>query len=167
LVIKHDDTDQIVCFFVSDERDVNINRLKERLKKNLPNYMVPTHFQQIEKMPTTPSGKQDKKALNTLFKPYSNCAVTDDEQNHSEYVQWCCSQFTSFLPDKKVGYESDFFESGGTPSLASSLLNRIRTDFSVKISFEKLSSNSNPVSLGELIESLIELQEELNNEIII
>ncbi|OWQ33887.1 pyoverdine sidechain peptide synthetase III, L-Thr-L-Ser component, partial [Pseudomonas sp. DrBHI1] len=37
--------------------------LKQHLKANLPDYMVPTHFLVLEQWPLTANGKLDRKAL--------------------------------------------------------------------------------------------------------
>ncbi|NIO83709.1 MAG: non-ribosomal peptide synthetase, partial [Candidatus Aminicenantes bacterium] len=37
--------------------------LREYLLHTLPDYMIPSYFIQVEKMPLTPSGKVDRKAL--------------------------------------------------------------------------------------------------------
>jgi len=37
--------------------------LKNHLKKHLPEYMVPNHFERIDEIPLTSSGKADRKAL--------------------------------------------------------------------------------------------------------
>lgn len=39
---------------------------REYLKTQVPNYMVPAHFIKVDKIPLTPNGKVDRKALNSL-----------------------------------------------------------------------------------------------------
>ena len=52
----------IVAYVV--ERDlVDFDALKLHLKRLLPDYMVPTHFQRLDAIPLTPTGKADRKAL--------------------------------------------------------------------------------------------------------
>ena len=43
--------------------EVEIGGLKQDLKKHLPDYSIPNHFEIIDKMPLTPNGKADRKAL--------------------------------------------------------------------------------------------------------
>jgi acyl-CoA synthetase (AMP-forming)/AMP-acid ligase II len=42
---------------------VDIGGLKQYLKKHLPDYSIPNHFVILDKMPLTPNGKTDRKAL--------------------------------------------------------------------------------------------------------
>ena len=43
--------------------DLTVSELKEYLRKQLPEYMIPSSFTQIDEMPLTSNGKVDKKAL--------------------------------------------------------------------------------------------------------
>jgi len=47
--------------------DLEVEGLKRYLKKHLPAYMIPNHFEKIDEMPLTPSGKADRKALPEPF----------------------------------------------------------------------------------------------------
>ena len=52
----------IVAYIVSKE-EPDLLQMKAFLKKSLPEYMVPNHFERIIEMPLTPSGKADRRAL--------------------------------------------------------------------------------------------------------
>ena len=52
----------IVAYLVS-KSGLDLNGLKEHVKRHLPDYMIPHRFEQIDAMPLTPSGKADRKAL--------------------------------------------------------------------------------------------------------
>ncbi len=52
----------IVAYFVA-ERGVDISALRNYISNHLPDYMVPSHFIRIEKIPLSPNGKLDRKAL--------------------------------------------------------------------------------------------------------
>lgn len=45
------------------EVEMEIDGLKQSLKKYLPDYCIPNHFEIVDKMPLTPSGKTDRNAL--------------------------------------------------------------------------------------------------------
>ena len=59
----------IVAYIVCRD-DVDVDDLKARAKRRLPDYMVPNHFERIDAMPLTSSGKADRKAL-----PYPSIAT--------------------------------------------------------------------------------------------
>jgi amino acid adenylation domain-containing protein len=53
---------RIVAYYRQDS-PVDLGELKERLKKSLPEYMIPGHFVALAEFPRTSSGKTDRKAL--------------------------------------------------------------------------------------------------------
>jgi len=52
----------IACYFTA-KKDIDLSRVREFLQERLMDYMIPTFFKQMEKMPVTVSGKIDRKAL--------------------------------------------------------------------------------------------------------
>ncbi|MDQ1350148.1 MAG: hypothetical protein QG657_449, partial [Acidobacteriota bacterium] len=64
VVLKEDESgdNTLVAYFVS-ELELSDTGLREYLLKVLPDYMIPAYFVQMDKIPLTPSGKVDKRAL--------------------------------------------------------------------------------------------------------
>ena len=54
--------DHLVAYYTVRE-EVSVDTLKEQMGRSLTHYMVPTIFVQMEKMPVSPNGKTDLKAL--------------------------------------------------------------------------------------------------------
>jgi len=63
VVKKYSESVILIIAYVVCKPDLDLEGLKQHLKKRLPDYMVPNHFEKIEAMPLTPSGKADRKAL--------------------------------------------------------------------------------------------------------
>ena len=55
---------KLTAYIVSPEQLV-VPELRDYLARKLPDYMIPSHFVQVEKIPLTPNGKVDKKSLET------------------------------------------------------------------------------------------------------
>lgn len=109
---KHGDK-VIYGYIVSDEK-VKISDIKYDLKKELPDYMIPSYIYQLERIPFTASGKVDRMAL-----------PKNDGENDSNYVAprneleaAICQIFSKLLDIKRVGAEDDFFMLGGHSLLA-------------------------------------------------
>ena len=89
---------------------------KAFLSPLLPEYMVPAFYTHLDKMPVTPGGKIDKRALP---KP----AITEDRSDYAAPETGAqiklCKLFEKALGREKVGIDDDFFGIGGT-SLAAS-----------------------------------------------
>jgi acyl-coenzyme A synthetase/AMP-(fatty) acid ligase len=73
LVKKYSDSVILIIAYVVCKPGVDFEGLKHHMRKQLPDYMIPNHFQKIEEIPVTPNGKADRKALPepALF---GNCA---------------------------------------------------------------------------------------------
>ena len=63
LVKKYSENIILIIAYVVCKSDLEVDGLKRHLKKYLPDYMIPNHFEKIGEMPLTPSGKADRKAL--------------------------------------------------------------------------------------------------------
>ena len=107
-----------LCAYFTANHPVDIDELKVEISKSLTQYMVPTAYLQLDKMPTSPSGKTDVKAL-----PEPVLSVT------TEYVapandleKQLCDIFADILQVERVGATDDFFELGGTSLVVTRLI---------------------------------------------
>ncbi|RVU51813.1 amino acid adenylation domain-containing protein [Pseudomonas syringae pv. syringae] len=130
---------QLAAYLVVEHHDDQLrDALKACLKESLPDYMVPTHFIVLDRMPLSANGKLDRKALP---KP-------DARQLQRQYVAPCTEQerqmaaiWADVLKVERVGLSDDFFELGGHSLLATQLISRIHTglgiDIPLRLIFEK------------------------------
>ncbi len=130
---------QLAAYLVVEHHDDQLrDALKACLKASLPDYMVPTHFIILDRMPLSANGKLDRKALP---KP-------DASQLQRQYVAPCTEQeqqmaaiWADVLKVERVGLSDDFFELGGHSLLATQLISRIHTglgiDIPLRLIFEK------------------------------
>ncbi|MBS7421323.1 amino acid adenylation domain-containing protein, partial [Pseudomonas syringae] len=130
---------QLAAYLVVEHHDDQLrDALKAFLKESLPDYMVPTHFIILDRMPLSANGKLDRKALP---KP-------DASQLQRQYVAPCSEQeqqmaaiWADVLKVERVGLSDDFFELGGHSLLATQLISRIHSglgiDIPLRLIFEK------------------------------
>jgi len=62
-VRKYSENVILIIAYLVCRSEVDIGGLKQYLKKHLPDYSIPNHFVILDKMPLTPNGKADRKAL--------------------------------------------------------------------------------------------------------
>ncbi len=109
VIRKLNGQDNLCAYFTAD-REIDIDALREELKKHLTHYMVPTAYLQMVEMPMTANGKTD---IRQLPEPVP---VTLSEYvapaNRTE--EFFCESFKKALNLDKVGATDDFFEIGGT-----------------------------------------------------
>ncbi|WP_246063153.1 condensation domain-containing protein, partial [Paenibacillus ehimensis] len=93
------------------ESELSAGEVRSALSQELPGYMVPSYFVQVERIPLTPNGKVDRRAL-----PAPEGSV----QTGTEYVaprsaveQALASVWQAVLGVEAVGVLDNFFELGG------------------------------------------------------
>ena len=91
--------------------------LKLFLNPLIPDYMMPSFFVHLEKMPVTPGGKIDKKAL--PVPEVTTTASTAYVEPVTAVQIKLCEIFEKALGIEKVGIEDNFFELGGSSLTAS------------------------------------------------
>lgn len=60
---KYSENVILIIAYLVCRSEVEIDGLKQHLKKYLPDYSIPNHIEILDRMPLTPSGKADRKAL--------------------------------------------------------------------------------------------------------
>ncbi|MCU0286176.1 MAG: amino acid adenylation domain-containing protein, partial [Acidobacteria bacterium] len=97
--------------------------LREYLEKRLPSYMLPSHFIELEKIPLTPNGKVDKKAL-----PLPTANSTGDYQPpRTEMEKKLVEIWQSVLGVPKIGINDNFFAIGGDSIKTIQIASRLNT----------------------------------------
>ena len=113
VVIDREDKDgnKFLCAYLVSDREMTVTELREQLSKELPDYMVPTYFMQLEKIPLTPNGKINRKALPEPDK--SLTAGNEYVPPENEVQQIIEDIWAKVLELEVVGVTSNFYELGG------------------------------------------------------
>jgi amino acid adenylation domain-containing protein len=103
----------------------SVNDLRAHLKAELPEYMVPSVFVSMDRLPLTPAGKLDRKALPRLddrrIGPQDDFAAPRDPLEKKLVDIWM-----KVLKIKRVGLRDNFFDLGGHSFAAIVLLSEVR-----------------------------------------
>ncbi len=101
-------------------------RLRERLARSLPDYMIPRHFIRLQQLPLTTSGKINRRSL-----PRPHIQGEDprgvgprSEEEKKVAALWC-----DLLGVERVGIHDNFFEIGGHSLLVMRMAARLRQIF--------------------------------------
>ncbi|HKV09099.1 MAG TPA: amino acid adenylation domain-containing protein [Thermoanaerobaculia bacterium] len=108
--------------------------LKDFLGERLPDYLVPSSFVAVPALPTTPSGKVDRRAL-AAAGPAPRAAASGPRTVMEDLL---AAIWTEVLGVEHVRGEDGFFDLGGHSLLATRLLGRVRESFGVELPLRAL-----------------------------
>ncbi len=117
IIRKLNGQDNLCAYFTADT-EINIDSLRDELKKHLTHYMVPTAYLQMNEMPMTANGKTDTKLLPDPV-PVSLGEYVAPANATEEFF---CESFRKTLKLERVGATDDFFEIGGTSLVVTSVV---------------------------------------------
>ncbi|KEI98762.1 hypothetical protein N496_03920 [Clostridium botulinum A2B3 87] len=109
---------KLVAYIVMDDDEYfQLDLIKDYLKKNLPDYMIPSKFIVMDKLPVTLNGKINRKELPAPdFSINLNNEILVEPKN---YIQKkLASIWREVLKIDKVGIRNKFFELGGDSILS-------------------------------------------------
>jgi amino acid adenylation domain-containing protein len=140
-----------LCGYFVSSRNISTSELREYLLKKLPDYMIPSYFVQVEKIPITPNGKIDRKSLPAPEIKIGEGYVAPRNKMEETLVEiW--SEILGLEKDL-LSIDSNFFELGGHSLKAISMANEIHKTFGVKITIQKLFRYSSIARVADLIKS--------------
>ncbi|NIM17870.1 MAG: amino acid adenylation domain-containing protein, partial [Candidatus Aminicenantes bacterium] len=116
---------------VSTDRKLDSAELRTYLSGTLPDYMVPSYFVLIEKIPLTPTGKIDRKALLEFDVKFEHeYAAPGNEREELLVKIW--SEVLA-VEESRIGIDDNFFALGGHSLSAVRLVSRIHKAFNIEI----------------------------------
>ncbi len=111
---------QLVAYLVNEGEEPT--DLKAWLLSSLPEYMVPTHFVTLAKLPVTANGKLDRKALPLPDAAPQQAFVAPE----SELQKALAAIWSDVLGAPQVGLDDNFFELGGDSIISIQVVSRAR-----------------------------------------
>ncbi|PYI65156.1 non-ribosomal peptide synthetase [Arthrobacter livingstonensis] len=111
--------DQLLGYITSED-EVDTAAIRAAIRHSLPDYMVPSAIVRIPRIPLTPNGKLDTKAL-----PEPDTGSTSAAP-HNDAERTVSEAFLEVLGLDEVGRDDDFFELGGHSLLATRLVAVLR-----------------------------------------
>ncbi|MEN3304155.1 MAG: hypothetical protein V7603_357, partial [Micromonosporaceae bacterium] len=115
---------RLVAYVVPDGSATAVADLRNWLRRSLPDYLVPTAWVPLERLPVTPSGKLDRRALP---------APAVEPEREARYVaprtaveHELARVWAEVLSISRVGVEDNFFSLGGDSILSIQVVSRAR-----------------------------------------
>ena len=128
--------------------------ITQSLSQQIPSYMIPTFFVEMDSFPLTPNGKIDKKALfpaETITQrqntPY--CAPT------TALEEWLVELWEEILSIQQIGIHDNFFQLGGHSLLATTCVARLREILEFSVPLRTIFDKPTIAELAQVIETQI------------
>jgi len=138
VVVAHENEngDKSLCAYFVANQTFEVSKMKEELSAQLPGYMIPSYFVQLEHMPLTPNGKIDRKALpdpNENFIRFTEYAAPD-----SGLEQIFVNVWQGILDIDKIGVTDNLFDLGGNSISIIQFASRISKDYNIHIPIQQI-----------------------------
>ncbi|HET6974042.1 MAG TPA: amino acid adenylation domain-containing protein [Pyrinomonadaceae bacterium] len=133
---------------VWSSRELLVKELRERLKNRLPEYMVPSAFVLLPELPTTSSGKVDRRALPDPAVESIGAHVEPRTPVEEQLAQ----MWEQLLNRTRVSVHQNFFELGGHSLLATQLMSRVRDVFQIELPLRSIFEAKTIAELAKRIE---------------
>ncbi|WP_080497089.1 non-ribosomal peptide synthetase [Bacillus wiedmannii] len=141
-----------LCAYVTVCSEVTFKELRMHLLKELPEYMVPSYFVQLEEIPLSPNGKIDLKALPE---------PSGDSHTETEYIPPSTlleEQLVEIWKEviglgNEIGIQDNFFEIGGHSLSGAAFVSKVHKHLNVDLPLSELFNSPTIKQLADYIES--------------
>jgi acyl carrier protein len=143
---------RLVAYVVPDlDQPLSIDGLRSFLSARLPDYMVPSHFLILGRLPLTPNSKVDYQAL-----PPADQSLTGQKDSfiapRNDLEANLCKIFSQVLGIQQVGVNDNFFRLGGHSLLAAQAATRIKEACGVALELRTFLESPTVAALAKQIE---------------
>lgn len=128
----------LAAYFVSDNNSPSSSELRQYLTQKMPEYMVPSYFVPIDRIPLLPNGKIDRNALPLPDTDTAEERKTPYVAPENEMEQSLVEIWQEVLGVHPIGITDDFFDLGGHSLLAVRLCSQIQKKINKKVTLSGL-----------------------------
>ncbi|MGE5343535.1 MAG: amino acid adenylation domain-containing protein [Candidatus Omnitrophota bacterium] len=130
-----------------------VSELRQDLSTSLPEYMIPSYFIKLEKMPLTVSGKIDRKSL-PVPGGISGGEYTAPRDSIEKKLAQIWTDLLMVSNAETVGIDSNFFQSGGHSLKAAQMSARIQSELNIRTPMAVIFKNPTIRGLAAFIREL-------------
>ena len=135
---------RLVAYLVGSRDGLTPQSIREHLRRTLPEYMVPAGYVWLSELPLTPSGKTDRRKLQSQPLPINgeeSRGGSGREPPATEAERRLAEIWQAVLGRGSVGRTDNFFQVGGHSLLAMRMVARVREQFGIDASVADLFSH--------------------------
>jgi amino acid adenylation domain-containing protein len=139
--------------YIVSENPVEEKELRKFLSLELPDYMIPRYFTRLEKLPVTPTGKVDRKALPIPGAAQTGKEYAPPQDKTGEILVEIWSQVLG-IKKETISIDDDFFSLGGHSLRATLMAARIQKELHVAFPLARLFDVSTIRGISSIIKEL-------------
>lgn len=154
IVITREDQpgDVRLVAYIVPKGEMNADALREHLRRNLPEYMLPQHFIALQAVPLLPNGKLDRRGLpKPDIESLGGGRARVSPRTPLEAEVLGAMEQVLNLPG--LGVTDNFFSLGGHSLLAAKLTARVNKDFDVNLPLRTVFESPTAAALASAIEA--------------
>jgi amino acid adenylation domain-containing protein len=152
----------VAYFEARDGTPPTASDLRAHLRKLLPDYMLPSAFVLMGKLPVTSNGKIDRRGL--PFPAYGNFGTSREfAPPRTKTEKALAAIWKEVLKVERVGIHDDFFELGGNSLVGIQLIMRMRKVFGVELSLATQFDNPTIAALAAEIDRMTFARQDLQS----
>jgi amino acid adenylation domain-containing protein len=141
----------IAYVVMKPDQKMKTSELQKHLLATLPDYMVPSAFVLLDKMPLLSNGKVDREALPTP--EYSRKQLEEEYvAPRNEVEQSLAKIFAEVLGIEKIGINDNFFLLGGHSLSATQVITRLRETLQADVPLRRLFEDPTVAGLSTAVE---------------
>jgi acyl carrier protein len=137
---------RLVAYLLNDLGEAfSVAAVRETLKQQLPEYMIPSAFVPLAEWPLTGNGKIDKAALPPPEAGMQQRSFIEPRNDTEQAIAtiWC-----EILGIERIGIHDNFFEIGGHSLLATQVASRIRNTLNTELELRAIFENPTVAELA-------------------
>ncbi|MCP4153029.1 MAG: AMP-binding protein, partial [bacterium] len=150
---QSEDGESILCAYYEREiKSVEEEELRKYLTQTLPQYMLPTYFIPLEKLPLTTNGKSDRKAL--AGKPLPGHKAREKYRAPRDTVEEKLVEIWAGIvtvAKGQISIDDNFFSLGGHSLKAARMAARIHKEMDVKVPLAEIFKTPTPAGIAAYI----------------
>ncbi len=162
---QNQSNESYLCAYLIANQEVTSTELRNYLRNKLPEYMIPSHFVQLESMPLTNNDKVDVRALQERDDENYISLGTTYMAPGTNLEKMIAEIWKQVLGVNQVGIYDHFFELGGNSLNIIQVNERLKNDLNIDITVMMLFRYPTIYSLSQQLKMTAEsrVQEEMNS----
>jgi amino acid adenylation domain-containing protein len=147
--------EKYLCAYIVLGKKLAIPELRGYLSQYLPDFMIPSYFVMLDRIPLTPNGKIDRSALPAAEIDHSREYIAPRDELESKLAEIWKEVLLLSVP---IGIDDHFFQLGGHSLKAVTLLSKIHQAFDVKLPLAEMFKRPSIRRLSQYIREAVEEQ---------